>query len=178
MVYHQSNKVGFSAVSIPEIPAKNSHVYQKLLSSVQEQAEEEKSLARTVQLKLKGQWTKWCSFVRIDLSWKSTLSMPPSLLSFCFGATYDTLPLPSNLCRWNITMETSCKLCYKQICTTVRILGACKFALPQGRFNFWHDSVLQVLVSLFQSFLSSYTISKTNCNTSAKFVKAESKRQK
>ena len=54
MVYHQSNKVGFSAVSIPEIPAKNSHVYQKLLSSVQEQAEEEKSLARTVQLKLWG----------------------------------------------------------------------------------------------------------------------------
>ena len=68
MVYHQSHKVGFSAVSIPEIPAKNSHVYQKLLSSVQEQAEEENSLARTVQLKLKGQWTKWCSFVRIDLS--------------------------------------------------------------------------------------------------------------
>ena len=36
-------------------------------------------------------------------------------------------------------------------------------------------SVLQGLISVFQSFLSSYTVSNTNCNTSIKFVKAGSK---
>ena len=69
--YHQSHKAGFCAIFIPEIPAKNSHAYRELLSSVQEEAEEEKTLARAVQAKLQGQWTKWCSFARIGLSWKS-----------------------------------------------------------------------------------------------------------
>ena len=41
----------------------------------------------------------------------------------------------------------------------------------------WHDSVLHVLLSTFQSFLSSYTVFRTNCDTSIKFVKAGSKPQ-
>ena len=41
MDYHQSHKAGFGAISILEISAKNSHAYQKLPSSVQEEAEEE-----------------------------------------------------------------------------------------------------------------------------------------
>ena len=109
MDYHQSHKAGFGAISILEISAKNSHAYQKLPSSVQEEAEEEKTLARAIQLKLQGQWTKWCSFIKMDL------------------------------CR---------------------------------------KSVLQGLISVFQSFLSSYTVSNTNCNTSIKFVKAGLKPKK
>ena len=74
------------------------------------------------------------------MSWKSILSKPPSLLSFCPGTIYDTLPSPSNLHKWNIINKTSCNLCHKQI-------------------------------SIFQSFSSSYTVSKTNRNTSIKFIK-------
>lgn len=110
--------------------------------------------------------------------WKSVLSMPPSLLPFHLGATYETLTSPSNLHRQNITIKTSCKLYHKQICTTAHILDTCKFALQQGRFSFQHDSVLQVHISVFQYFLSLYTISKANCNTSTKFAKAESESQK
>ena len=51
MGYHQSHKAGFGAIAIPGIPAKNSNAYRKLLSSVQEEAEEGKILARAVQLK-------------------------------------------------------------------------------------------------------------------------------
>ena len=76
---HQSDKGGFGASSIREIPAKTSHAYLNLLSSVQEAAEEEKTLARAVSLKLLGQWTKWSTYGRMDLSWKSILSMSVSL---------------------------------------------------------------------------------------------------
>ena len=72
--------------------------YGKVLWLVQE-AEQEKTLARAVQLKLKGQWSKWCSFDGMDLSRTLILSIPPS---FCRGATLNTLPLQSidNACPW------------------------------------------------------------------------------
>ena len=117
MGYHLSHKTGLGSFSIPETPAKNSHAYGKLLSTVQEEANKEKLLAHAGQLKLEGQWTKWCSFVRMDFSWKSVLSMPPSLLAFHIGATCNTLPSLFNLHRWNISAETSCQLCHKQNCT-------------------------------------------------------------
>ena len=50
--YWQSNKAGFGAISLPVIRVKNSHAYWKLISLVQEEAEEEKISARGVQLKL------------------------------------------------------------------------------------------------------------------------------
>ena len=56
-----------------------------------------KTVSIVVQLKLKGQWAKWCSLVRMDLSWNSFLSPSPSLLSFCHGATHNTISSQSNL---------------------------------------------------------------------------------
>ena len=79
MGYHQSHKGGFGATSIREIPAEISHAYLKFISSVQEEAEEQKTLARAVSLKLQGKWTRWCTYGRMDLSWKSILSMSVSL---------------------------------------------------------------------------------------------------
>ena len=70
MGYHQCHKTDFGAILIPEIKAKNLYSYRKLLYSVEEEGEQEKTLARIVQVKLQGQWTKWSSFVRMDLSWK------------------------------------------------------------------------------------------------------------
>ena len=52
--------------------------------------------AKCVQLHWQGYWTKWCDFVKNDLSWKTLLAMPFSLISFCLGATFDTLPSHSN----------------------------------------------------------------------------------
>lgn len=86
MQYHQSHKAGFSSISIPEILARNSHAYRKLLLTVQKEADKETLLKYTVHLKLQGHCTKWCSIVRLDFSWKSLLSIPPSVLSLSIGA--------------------------------------------------------------------------------------------
>ena len=144
--YHQSHRAGFGALSIPEVPPKQSHEYRKLLSTLVSEEDEASYQAKAVQLTLQGQWTRWCNFVKQDLSWKSLLGMPQNLISFCLGATYDTLPSPSNLHRWHISTEKSCSLCKKNICTTSHVLGACKIALSQGRYTYRHDGVLKTLV--------------------------------
>ena len=97
--YHQTNRAGFGSFSTPEVPPKRSHEYRKLMSSLVDEADQGKFEAKAVQLSLQGQWTKWCNFVRFDLSWKTLLATPQPLISFCIGATYDTLPSPSNLHR-------------------------------------------------------------------------------
>ena len=169
--YHQSNRAGFGSFSIPEIPPKRSHEYRKLISSLVNELDEEKFNAKAVQLSVQGQWTKWCNFVRMDLSWKSMLAMPQPLLSFVLRATYDTLPSPSNLHRWHISSEASCILCYKQICTTAHVLGACKVALRQNRYTFRHDSVLLEIFNVLKSFLNSYQVFQ-RIKPSVSFVKA------
>ena len=156
--YHQTNRAGFGSVSIPEVPPKRSHEYRKLVSSLVEETEENKVQAKAAQLSVQGQWTRWCNFVRMDLSWKSLLSLPRSLISFCIGATYDTLPSPSNLHRWRISTDKSCFLCGKSICTVAHILAGCKKSLDQGRFTYRHDSVLKVILSFLNEFLSSYKV--------------------
>ena len=85
--------------------------------------------------------------------------MPKSLLSFCLGATFDTLPSPSNLYRCH--SQPSCYLCSKAVCTTAHILGACKVAVQQGRFTYHHDSVLQAFLSALETSLSSYSVSES-----------------
>ena len=79
--YHQCHRAGFGSISIPEVPPKHSYAYRKLLTSMVEEAEEEKYQAKAVQLSVQGQWTKWCSYVCMDLSWKTLLAMPQQLLS-------------------------------------------------------------------------------------------------
>ena len=89
----------------------------------------------------------------MDLSWKTLLAMSQQHSPVCLGATYDTLPSPSNLHRWHINLEASCLLCRKQNFTTAHVLRACIVALQQGRFTFRHDSILSVLVVVPKSFI-------------------------
>ena len=89
----------------------------------------------------------------MNLSWKTLLAMSQQHSPVCLGATYDTLPSPSNLHRWHINLEASCLLCRKQNFTTAHVLGACIVALQQGRFTFRHDSILSVLVVAPKSFI-------------------------
>ena len=78
--------------------------------------------------------------------------MPSSLISFCLGATFDTVPSPSNLKRCRLITESSCFLCWKSICTSEHILGDCKIALHPGRFSLRHDKVLCELVVILNKF--------------------------
>ena len=159
--YHQSNRAGFTSKSTPEVPSKSSYAYRTLFSSFVQETDKQKLQAKAAQLSLQGQWIKWCNFLRLDLSWKTMLAMPKSLLSFCLGATYDTPLFPSNLHRWGVHSEPSSYLCSKTVCTTAHILGDCEVALQQGRFTYHHDSVLQTFLTALQTFLSSYSVSKS-----------------
>ena len=143
--------------NIPKTPPKNSHAFRKLIAGIVNEKEEEAFKAKAVQLHLQGYWTQWCDFVRNDLSWRSLLAMPPQLVSFCLGATFNTLPCPSNLKRWRLCADPSCLLCGKSICTSAHILGACKVALEQGRFTYRHDCVLRIFVNSIREFLTSYS---------------------
>ena len=105
--YHQTNRAGFGSFYQPETPAKHSHAYRKLVSSVLAEEDDEVFRSKAVQLHLQGYWMRWCDFMKNDLSCKTLLGMPSSLLSFCLNATYGTLPSPSNLKRWQITTESS-----------------------------------------------------------------------
>ena len=101
--------------------------------------------------------------------------MPPNLLSLCLGATYNILPSPKNLKRWQLASQSRCFLCPKDVCTIPHILGACKISLQHGRFTFRHDIVLQHLVLVLKSFLKNLPINTTKkCNT-IKFVKSGTK---
>ncbi|XP_057316863.1 uncharacterized protein LOC130657891 [Hydractinia symbiolongicarpus] len=132
--FQQFGRVGLTLLwltrSHKSVPAIGTHSYRKLVSDVVQDSN----------------WTKWCSFIKYDLSWKNLLSLPQCLPSFCIGATYDTLP--------------SCTLCKKPSFNVSHILGACKLALSQGRFTYRHDIVLRVLVTAIQKFLSDYEPAK------------------
>ena len=173
--YHQTNRAGLGSFKLPETPETRSHDYRKLIASTMLESDEDLDKARAVQLHLQGNWTKWCDFVKCDLSWKTLLAMPQPLISFVLGATYDTLPSPSNLKRWNLPAEPSCFLCAKSVCTTAHILGACKIALNQGRFTYRHDTVLNELVSSLNTFLETYEPQLTPIPFKIDFVKAGAK---
>ena len=114
--------------------------------------EEERYFAKAVQLRLQGNWTRWCNYIQNELSWKHLLVTSPRLTSFVLGATFDTLPSPTNLKRWHITTEADCSLCSAKVCTTAHVLSGCKVALSQGRYTFRHDSILRVLHNSFSKF--------------------------
>ena len=122
--YHQTSRAGFGSFKNPSIPCRNSHKYRRLISDLVGEINENAYQAKPVELHLQGYWTKWCDFVKNDLSWKTLLATPSSLFSFCLGAIFDTLPSPSKLKRLRLITESSCFLCEKSICTSAHILGA------------------------------------------------------
>ena len=89
--YYQTSRAGFGSFESPSIPRRNSHGYRRLISDLVDEVDENAYHAKSVQLHVQGYWTKWCDFAKNDLSSKTLLAMPASLISFCLGATFDTL---------------------------------------------------------------------------------------
>ena len=125
--------------------------------------EEERYFAKAVQLRLHGNWTRWCNYIQNELSWKHLLVTSPRLTSFVLGETFDTLPSPMNLRRRHITTEADCSLCSVKVCTTAHVLCGCKVALSQGRYTFRHDLILRVLHNSLSKLLSSMCPVKAYC---------------
>ena len=168
----QTGRAGFGLITRKKIPPKQSYEYRRLVTDTIKDFEEEVSMAKAVQLQVQGHWTKWCSYVKNDLSWKTLLAMSQSLLKFSLGATFDTLPSPSNLKRWRIAPIAACCLCHKSICTSAHILSGCSQALIQGRYTYRHDAVLKTLVELVKVLIQEIKPSSIINTNKIKFVKA------
>ena len=168
----QMGRNGLGVSKLSPIPEKGTYDYRKLVSSTSRSIEEEQHSQKALQLKLQCHWMTWENYTKYDLSWHNLLAMPPNLLSFCIGSTYNVLPCPSNLKRWNLVNDSSCTLCQKNICTIPHILGACKFSLNQGRFTFRHDSVLKFLVSSLFSCINQVRPAKSKKINNINFIKA------
>ena len=152
------------------VPEERSQAHRKLVTKTHREIEEKHNLEIAQQLQLQCHWVQWEVYIQNNFSWKTVLAMPPNLLSLCLGATYNILPSPKNLKRWQLASQSRCFLCPKDVCTIPHILGACKISLQHGRFTFRHDSVLQHLVLVLKSFLKNLPINTTKkCNT-IKFV--------
>ena len=104
--YHRNNWPALGCIAIQKILGKNTVGHRKLASSVIEESEDDKlSAAKVSAAEFARQWTRWCDYIMLDLSWKNLLAIPQPLLSFCLSATYGTLPYSSNLYKWHIAPE-------------------------------------------------------------------------
>ena len=100
--------------------------HKNLISDQIKHSEAQSLRARAVQQSLQGQWTRWTNIIQRDLSWSTILHSSPSLLSFAFGVTYDTIATPRNLSKWGLEESGSCPLCDSPKCGVAHILSGCK----------------------------------------------------
>ena len=104
--------------------------------------EAEKCELHLIQCPHQGQVTQWeTHVVERKIAWSEIWSWEASRLSFLVKSTYDVLPSPANLVRWNIQSESMCR-CGKPG-TMKHILSGCSLALE--RYTWRHNKVLEVL---------------------------------
>ena len=138
----------------PNFPSRGSKEHRKLISDTVSLQEGETDFLKASQLLVQCEWTKWTNYIKNNLRWKDILGMPPNLLQFCLGATFNVLPSASNLVRWRQGLDSSCPLCHKEVGTVIHSLTCCQIALKQGRITFRHDSVLNRIISRIKTVIS------------------------
>ena len=79
--YQQHNRAGLGFIKQTEVPPKQTHDYRKLVSDKVHDLEEEWYFAKAVQLRLQGNWTRWCNYIQNELSWKHLLVISHCILS-------------------------------------------------------------------------------------------------
>ncbi|GFS05108.1 reverse transcriptase [Elysia marginata] len=82
-----------------------------------------------------------------SLTWKDIWQMAPLRISFLIRSVYDLLPSNAN---WGKKDDPTCPLCHSRQ-TTERVLSSCKVALPQRRYTWRHNRVLQELASVIST---------------------------
>ncbi|XP_066271283.1 uncharacterized protein [Branchiostoma lanceolatum] len=119
-----------------------------LIQTEVRQLEEEGRRAKAAQLAAQGAWTKW-NLPSRKITWSDLWKLEPFRISFLLRSVYDTLPSPTNLCRWGLREDPACKLCGKRG-TMAHILSGCSTALTQGRYRWRHDKVLTTIASILE----------------------------
>ena len=73
-------------------------------------------------------------------------NLPKGILPFALKATTNTLNTPDNLRRWGKKKLANCSLCGNH-CTLLHILNYCSVSLNQRRYDWRHDSIVNLLTS-------------------------------
>ena len=73
--------------------------------------EEERRNAQAVGQAQQGRWTCWETVEQRQLKWSDLWCMEPQRISFLLCSSYDQLPTPANLERWNQTSDSRCGEC-------------------------------------------------------------------
>ena len=141
-----SRRSGIGIAPEKPLPTSGKKEYRKAVSDLVAQEHDQAIVSSMYSKPLQHSWLAWSAYVQNDLSWRHMPVMPPGLLQFCVQATYNTLPSPSNLVRWQILSEQSCSLCKSATCTLPHILTGCPFSVNNGRNTYRHDSVLRIFL--------------------------------
>ena len=121
--HHQFRRKSLVYFHGPKIPSnKSTNLYPEFISSHYRNIYDTYSISKAARLQVQGQCTQLINYLKNDFSWKSLLTLPASLVSFCLASTFDILPLPSNIPRWKILTDAACTFCRKDVCTTAHTL--------------------------------------------------------
>ena len=87
---------------------------------------------------------RWESAVTRKIKWNTLLKLEPIRLQFTIRSSYDLLPTPTNLIRWEKSDYAECRLC-SGFGHLEHILSSFRTMPTQRRFSWRHDKVLQKL---------------------------------
>ena len=119
--YHQHNCAGLGSMKQTEVPPKQTHDYRNWCPTkfmIWKKSDISQNLCSYA-----FKATRWCNYIQNELSWKHLLVTSSRLTSFVLGATFDTLPFPTNLKRWHITAERTAH------CVLLRFVTPLMFSL-------------------------------------------------
>ncbi|KAI2651779.1 Armadillo-like helical domain-containing protein 4 [Labeo rohita] len=122
--------------------------WRKMVVEETHRQEEAARWARAVSLGEQGQWTWWDRVEKRRINWKDLWNMEEKQLSFIIRATYDILPVPTNLHQW-WGEDPGFALCFRPA-SLKHILTGCKVSLTQGRYTWHHNKVLESLASTLE----------------------------
>ena len=117
---------------------------QSQIRKTEEQARSPKAL----QIGPQRNWTKW-NVPEIKLTWHELWKYEPLQLSFLLCSVCSMLPSPTNLQRWKLKEDHTCRLC-EGIGSLRHILSSCPIGLSQGWYKLGHEQVLRELVDILE----------------------------
>ena len=90
------------------------------------------------------------SLPKLNFIWSSVQSsLPKNISNFTVRYINNALPTRKNLSKWGLTTSSDCHFCLKPE-SLLRVVAGCSNYLNEGRYTWWHDSVLHLTASYYK----------------------------
>ena len=87
------------------------------------------------------------SLKKLNGIWSGVQSnLPVNIYNFTIKYVSNTLPTRKNLSLWKLRQSSDCQFCLLPE-TLLHVVAGCKVCLEQGRYTWWHNSVLSFLAT-------------------------------